>query len=601
MIGLNIATIDSAASILAERMLGPWRVRSYDSMGIGGMPVAGIRVTKDTALTYSTFFACIRLISETIRLMPFHVFRRAGRYRFRMSSGRDPKDVVRADGLLSKKANEEMGAATFREQRMIWAMLQGNSCSEIDYTLAGLPGALYPFDDATVDLERDSKGALVYVVKRGQEQEKTLPAWKVFHLRGPSPDGLWGWSIPKLAREPLALGLAMQSFGAAFFGNNCRPGLALKLSHKLKREQREKYREEIDGMHRGSPKAYRTLLLQPGMDLKEYKISADDAQFLESRKFQKAEVCQWFNMKLHKVGEPGEKFNNMERQNIEYIQDAILPWASRLEEEADMKLIGKDRAEYYTKLNANQFLRGDSQARGKWYDTMFKIGVYSINDILSREDENPVGPAGDMHFVPMNMASLDQAYRDGSTTPKKALPGGVSNGTASDTVACAYLKDGAGNWVTGTATSGPSPDWERYSAAHRCVFEAAAAWLVKKEANAATRAAAKHDNDTEAFSAWLVDFHERHADEMVSAFSTPADALAQLVTDGERSEESVTRVHEAIVSTCAAICAEAAAAYRHAYGNLGVPALAAQRAEDSAGYIADRMMASIIAALRGVL
>jgi len=577
----------AVGAVASGRMTAPSEPAG-SSFDLVGRPVAGIRVTQETALTYSVFFDCVKIISETLAQLPWHVFRSAGRYRFR-----EPKEA--ADVLLSRKANPEMGARTAKEVLAIWMLLRGNGYAEIERAGNGDPLALWPLNSASVTPKRDESGALIYEVRQGREEPKILPAERMFHLRGPSPDGIVGWSIVKLARESISLGLAMEAFGASFFGNGCWPGLALEHPGKPKFEARKKMREELTAQHGGAKKARGPLILWEGMKLETFSITPEDSQFLESRVHQVREVCRWFRMSPSKVSDPaGGTKATIEAENVGFITDTIMPWVSRMEEEANMKLLPAKRPELATKMNVNQFMRGDMKTRGVFYKIMFSLGAYSPNDILSLEDRNPIGPAGDMHFVPMNLVSIDQAYKDGNTGAKKAVPGGVSNtsealvGVVNNMLELLQRGDSSGGSKAAEVAV------EQYREAHFGIFESAAKWLVGKEGKAHVRAGKRYAGDVAGFEAWQEGFYRKHADEMVEAFGAPVDALCSLLSVTARTNDDVRAVHKQLTATCEQESAAARKAYSIAYGNLEVSECCRQREEEAPTRIAQAVMESIV-------
>lgn len=587
MILLPEVILDGAlTSTIESRVTAPTEL-GQQSFELSGRPVAGIRITDDTALTYSTFFDCVRIISETVAQLPWHVFRSEGRYRI-------PQDEFGVDELLSKKVNPEMGARSFKEVMTIWALLRGNAYAEIEASNGGDPTALWLLNPSTVTPKRDTNGALIYEVKQGREEPVIIPAERMFHYRGPSPDGIVGWSIVKLAKESISLGLAMESFGAAFFGNGCWPGFALEHPGKPKEEARVRMRKELNEKHGGAKKARGPMILWEGMKVNTFSISPEDSQFLESRTFQVREICRWFRMQLSKVGASDAAKANMETQSVEFITDTIMPWVSRLEEEADVKLLPENVPGLFTKMNVNQFLRGNTQARSMFYKTMFSLGAFSPNDILALEDRNPIGPAGDMRFVPMNLVSIEQAFKDGNTAPKQAIPGGVSNESADLVGVVNNLIGKIGADPEGAGDGDPLVTVDLYRRAHFRIFEAVAKWLVAKEGKAHARAARRCSGDAAGFQVWQEGFYRKHTEEMIDAFGAPIDALCSLLAAGSRTNDEVRAVHKCVTAVCEREIADAQRQYLLAFGNLEVAECSQQREAEAPDRIAKTVMEALV-------
>jgi HK97 family phage portal protein len=157
------------------------------------------------------------------------------------------------------------------------------------------------------------------------------------------------------------------------------------------------------------------MLLEEGMKFQKIVIDPKDSQFLESRQFNIPEIARWFNLPPHKLKDlTKSSFSNIESEQISFVTDSILPWLVRLEQAFNMQLLTESDREYsgrgrlYFKHNVEGLLRADAAARGTYYREMFNIGAMSINEIRALEDMDPV-EGGDIHLVPMNMTSLENA------------------------------------------------------------------------------------------------------------------------------------------------------------------------------------------------
>lgn len=360
--------------------------------------------TDEVALTYSAVFCAVKVISETIAMLPWRVYREDGDRRELLAGSR-------LDVLLNRRPNDDVTAFTYREYLLACALLRGNGYAEIVRNGPGEAVALYPLSPDSVHPKRDDSGRVYYEHHNDDGTTTPLAARDVFHLRGPTKDGLSGWAIIALARESWALGLAGEQFASGFFGNGGIPGTVIQQTDNtidMDQDAARNLLESFDRRHKGPTKAGKTALLEAGFEIKTIGIPQKDAQFIESRKFQVSEVARWFRLPPHKIGDmEAATFSNIEQQSIDFVTDAILPWVTRLEQEANFKLIN-DPAEI-TKINVNGLLRGDSAARSEFYNKMWQLGAMSTNDIRRLEDMNPIGPAGDQHFVMLNMQTLEQA------------------------------------------------------------------------------------------------------------------------------------------------------------------------------------------------
>lgn len=379
-------------------------------------PTAGVAVDEKKANSFSPVFACQRVISETVMMFPYRVIRQDGNARILQ-----PDHAV--DLILHTRPNDEVTAAAFRQALVAHALLWGNGFAEIDRSRSGRVGALHGITPDCVEIQRDSNNRLVYEISQGNGSNRTLSAANVFHLRGPSFDGIAGYSIVGLAREAISAGLAAEEFGAAFWGNGAVPtGFISQPIEKglqsLSPDGAKSLLKSLEDRLKGSSRAFKIGYLDAGMEYKPVGVPPQDAQFLESRRFNVTEVCRWFRVPPHKVADlERATFTNIEEQEKAFVNDAIMPWVIRLEQEANFKLLTAEeqRSGLFTSMNVKALLRGDSRARSEYYRNLWGVGALSTNDILRLEDENPIGPEGDTRFIPMNHMSLKDAAREGNS------------------------------------------------------------------------------------------------------------------------------------------------------------------------------------------
>lgn len=372
--------------------------------------VSGINVNDTSAFTYSAFYSCVRIIAETIAYLPWHVIEQGTR-----------NQVARGhwlDSLLYMRPNDEQNAFTFKELSLQHLLAWGNSYAEKEMTRTGEIVNLWPIDPAISQPDRDQKGRLYYEV----QGVGAIPAKRIFHCRGPSRDGINGYSVIQLAKESIGMGLAAETFGAAFFGNGAFPASVITNdgSVDLDEDGVKNLLKTFNKKNKGAKNAMRTEYLEGGMDLKPVGIPPKDAQFLETRKFQISELCRWFRIPPHKLADlERATHNNIEAENIGFVTDTIMPWVARMENQANFSLV-QEANRFYTKMNVLGLLRGDSKARSEYYKTLFNMGVLSINDIMAREDMDDLGPVGDLRMVPLNMTTLENAGKVDKSKEKAA-------------------------------------------------------------------------------------------------------------------------------------------------------------------------------------
>ncbi len=383
-----------------------WLTRShkttpYDAAPLGyRRPVSKVFVNEDTALNYAAFYAAVRLIAETVASLSFHVHQRLG------NGGSELQFDNPIDRLIHTQPNPEMCSFTFRELLQSWTLSWGNGYAEIERDARNRPIALWPIDPWRVEPAHNDLHQVVYAVQNPGGSPVVIPAHDMLHIKGLSPDGLRGYSVVAVAREAIGLGVATERYGAAFFGNSSRPAGVLEYPGKLKKESLERLRESWETVHAGSGNANKTAILEDGVTFKAMAIPPNDAQFLETRRFQIDEIARIFRIPPHLLGSmENATFSNITEQNVEWSR-SIIPWAKRWEQESTRKLLG--RQALFTKMNLDTLLRGDIKTRYEAYRVGRNWGWLSANDILRMEDMNPIGKDGDQYLVPMNMTTPEK-------------------------------------------------------------------------------------------------------------------------------------------------------------------------------------------------
>lgn len=359
------------------------------------------------ALQVSAVWSAVRLIAESIAALPWQLFERDG-------TARNVLDGHNTTLLLNRAPNAEMSAFDARAMLTTSALLRGNGYAEIERDLRGQPVALWPIMPDRVKPHRNrDTGAIVYVVDRRDE----VPARDMYHLKGPTLNGLTGLSVIEQARFSIATGRAADQFAHGFFENGTHVGAVLKVPGTLKTDGRENLENSLK-RYRGANNRGKALILEQGVEYMAIGIPPEDAQFIEQRRFNVSEIARWFRVPPHKIGDLEKAtFSNIEQQAREFVDDALLPWCARLEQEADRKLLGaKQRPRLFSRINLRGLLRGDSQAQANFFKQMFDMGVYSQNDIRQLLDENPI-PEGDHRFVQLNLQTVEQATAEPEAEP----------------------------------------------------------------------------------------------------------------------------------------------------------------------------------------
>jgi len=383
---------------------------------------SGVSLSNQSALQVSAYFAAVSLLAQTVGQLPLILYERL-----------DPRGKQRAQNhqlyhILHSEPNPYMSAYTFKETLEGHLASWGNAYAEIEWDLSSgwdnrTVESLWPLRPDRMEVMWD-KGAIVYQYTMLSGEQFKLKPEQVLHIPGFGFDGLVGYDPLTIAREPLGLAKGMEEFGARFFAN----GSALNgvLQHpgpqRLSKEATELMRTSWEGMHKGLTNSHRIAILQEGVTYKEVGIAPENAQFLESRKFQVAEIARIMHVPLHMLGDLERSTNNnIEEQALEFVQYTMMPWLVRWEQEVTRKLLPESqRKVYFAEFLVDGLLRGNSQARGDYYTKLFQIGALSPNDAREKENLNPV-EGGDEYYVPLNMMPVSMAAIEPTEPGKPAV------------------------------------------------------------------------------------------------------------------------------------------------------------------------------------
>lgn len=376
---------------------------------------SGVSVTPETALGLTAAYAAINVIATDTAALPVRVYRR------QPDGSRVEVPDHPASELLKWSPQGQTIETTSMRQRQAWmghTLGWGNGYQEIERDNAGRPIALHLLCPKGTQPERRTEDRrLVYRLPNG----KTIPPTHVLHLAGLGFDGLRGYSPVQLAREAIGLGLAAEAFGASFFGNGSMPRGVLKHPGRVGEEVLKDLRANWEEIHRGPDNANRMAILEEGMEWIQTTINPQDAQFLATREFQVKEIARLYRVPPHKIGDFSEAhLANFEAGNLDYLITVLAPWCEQQEQEYSLKLLTREErlAGYYIEHVLAALLRGDSKARAEFYTKLRDLGALSPNEVRRMENMNPV-PHGDVHLVPLNMTTLQNA---GAVALAKSAP-----------------------------------------------------------------------------------------------------------------------------------------------------------------------------------
>ena len=374
---------------------------------------SGKPVNETTAMQMTAVYSCVRILSETVAGLPLSV------YRYNNSGGKEKAFKHPLYRLLHDEPNPEMTSFAFRETLMSHLLLWGNAYAQIIRNARGEVVALYPLMPNKMTVDRDQNGRLFYLYQRGSEDPTTLGNTSqvvlapsdVLHIPGLGFDGLIGYSPIAMAKNAIGLAIATEEYGAKFFANGASPGGVLEHPGVVK--DPGKIRESWNAVYQGSGNAHRVAVLEEGMKFQPIGIPPEQAQFLETRKYQLNEIARIFRIPPHMIGDlEKSSFSNIEQQSLEFVMYTLDPWVIRWEQAIQRALLsGGEKRQYFVKFNVDGLLRGDYQSRMNGYAVGRQNGWLSANDIRELENLNRISPelGGDLYLINGNMTKLADA------------------------------------------------------------------------------------------------------------------------------------------------------------------------------------------------
>lgn len=386
-------------------------VGSSFSFMMGGS-TSGKSVTERSSMQMTAVYACVRILSEAIAGLPLHL------YRYKEGGGKEQAIDTNLYRLLHDEPNPEMTSFVFRETLMTHLLLWGNAYAQIIRNGKGEVVALYPLMPNKMSVDRDEKGQLYYTYSRANEEAATmtgntvtLKPSDVLHIPGLGFDGLVGYSPIAMAKNAIGMAIACEEFGAKFFANGAAPSGVLEHPGTIK--DPAKVRDSWNSTFGGSANSGKVAVLEEGMKYTPISISPEQAQFLETRKFQINEIARIFRVPPHMVGDlEKSSFSNIEQQSLEFVKYTLEPWVVRWEQALARALLSAtEKPTYFFKFNLEGLLRGDYQSRMNGYAIARQNGWMSANDIreLENQDRIPAEEGGDLYLINGNMLPLNKA------------------------------------------------------------------------------------------------------------------------------------------------------------------------------------------------
>ena len=374
---------------------------------------SGKSVSQTSALSVTAVYSCVRILSEAIAGLPLHT------YKYKGLNGKEKAVDHPLYFLLHDEPNPEMTSFVFRETLMSHLLLWGNAYAQILRNGKGDVIALYPLAPNRMTVDRASNGKIYYTYSTSDDDNPKLKskgqvylkAEDVLHIPGLGFDGLLGYSPIAMARNARGMAMACEEYGAKFFANGASPSGVLEHPSTIKNP--DKLRESWNSLFKGSSNSHQIAVLEEGLKYQPISISPNEAQFLETRKFQINEIARIFRIPPHMIGDlEKSSFSNIEQQSLEFVKYTLDPWVTRWEQSIHRRLFkDSEKTEYFVKFNVDGLLRGDYASRMNGYATGRQNGWLSANDIRELENMNQIPDelGGNLYLVNGSMTKLADA------------------------------------------------------------------------------------------------------------------------------------------------------------------------------------------------
>jgi len=373
----------------------------------GGPTTAGVHVSAESILMTPVGWRCVNLVAETIASLPLNLYRR-------VDGGRELMRSSPLFTLLHDRPNPELTSFRWRRLFMRHLLLKGRHFSRIERNNAGRPTGLFPLKPEQVTVERQN-GRLRFKVEidtdteNSRSRSEVLSSDEVLHFSGlEQNDGLDGEPIMSRLRNSVALTIALETYGASFFKNGARVGLAMEYPGKLSDPAIARLKKSIEETHGGVTNSHKVFVLEDGAKLHKITTDPESSQFTEARELQRKELANILNVPLFFIGDSDPAKANSEQLALFFVKHTIRPWLVMLEQEMNLKLLSDSQVRTQNiESNVVGILRGDFKTRMEGYASGIQNGVLKPNE--ARERENlPADPNGNNLMLQQNMTPVGQ-------------------------------------------------------------------------------------------------------------------------------------------------------------------------------------------------
>jgi len=392
--------LDSLIGIFRPKAASPGPDDDFWYGPIGSTTASGTRVSPNSALRVAAVFECIRVVTETMAMLPLIVYRQIP------AGGKERATNHPLYAVLHDRPNEWQTSFEFREMMQGHLELRGNAYAEILPGPRGFADQLIPLHPDQVTVEQLSTGRILYHYSDPRGMTRIIPQEQMFHLRGFSQGGIVGMSPIQVQQETIGKAMASTEYGARFFANDATPGGVLEHPANLQDETAKRIRRSWQTAQTGKNR-HKIAVLEDGMKYHEIGMTNRDAQYLESIEATTIDIAAMYRVPPHKIGRLGRAtWNNIESQAIDWVVGGVLPRARRWETAIGRDLILRPEI-YFSEFLIEGLLRGDIKSRYEAYQIAFNNGWMSDNEIREKENMNP-REGGDRYYVSSQVVPADE-------------------------------------------------------------------------------------------------------------------------------------------------------------------------------------------------
>jgi len=361
---------------------------------------SGAMVSDASALTQSAVYACVRVLSETVASLPLRVYEVDGETR----KGVDHP----LNRLLGVTPNGEQTAFELREFQMTCLGLRGNAYAQKLYSNRGVIGEINPLNSAYMNVDRDSAGRLVFDYQE-TNNNKVYSVDEIWRIAALGSNGVTGLSPIQQARESIGTAMAVEGHGASVFKNGVNPSIVLSSDGVLSDVAFDRLREQLETNSAGFGNAGKPFLAEGGMKPYTVSMTNQDAQFIESRKFQAEDIARWYRVPPHMIGLLDRAtFSNIEQQSIDFVVNTIRPWLVRIEATMMRDLLSpQEQGRYFLSHTVEGLLRGDTKTRYEAYGSGIDKGWLTRNEARLLENRQPIYGL-DEPVLPVNVQTVSE-------------------------------------------------------------------------------------------------------------------------------------------------------------------------------------------------